>query len=142
MRWRTSLSSGGHDFIIFPEAHCNESRATSFNAHYAGIYTMWATHFDGTEEQQTTSGGLAVGMAHTFRNQSDECILEERAKGRLLILNLKQGNKKMQVAAVYGTTGSEGPRGATNITNTRQPITYIPNTSTIISSSTRTNHFW
>ena len=47
---------------------------------------MFATHDDGTEEEQHTSGGLAIVITTTIKEQFDSCIPEE-IKGRLLLLH-------------------------------------------------------
>ena len=102
-----------HDFLILPEAHSSNARVDGFNEHYKGRYLMCATHFDGTDEQQVTSGGLAIVFSDNFLEQFDPMEkgrdVVEVVKGRLLLVTLRKGHSRMQIAAVYGATGNEGP---------------------------------
>ena len=72
---------------------------------------MYASHFDGDDDHHVSSGGVAVVVTSAFSEQLDEVVPEELVKGRLLVLNLKKGNTRAQVVAVYGTTGEGGPEG-------------------------------
>ena len=64
------LQTRKHDFLILPESHSNEARLVYFNNLFKGKYRMYASHFEGEEKQQVSSGGIAVFLRTTSLSSS------------------------------------------------------------------------
>ena len=66
---------------------------------------MVAVGHEGTEEQQETSGGIAVVFSINYLKKFVEAKVQVNEDGRLILITLQVGNGTMQLAAVYGCTG-------------------------------------
>ena len=101
------LKARKHDFIILPESHSTHERLRAFGerSDTSGL-RMFASHHEDVDKQ-TSSGGIAIVFREDFLGRFEEGVrCKELVTGRLLLVTLKGKEGTLQIAAVYGDTGT------------------------------------